>query len=461
MVFSSAIFLFYFLPIVLVAYFLINAKFRNFLLLFASLFFYSWGEPKNIILMLLSIVVNYFAAIFVYRSSNKKNIQRLIFLLAIIFNIGMLLVFKYTDFFIKNINAVFNKEFPLKHIALPIGISFFTFQSLSYVIDVKRHKVAVQKNIINLGLYISFFPQLIAGPIVRYEDFEKQIQSRPLSVEKFSDGILRFMGGFSKKILIADSLAPYVDAIFAQNGGFFPLALFGIIAYSLQIYFDFSGYSDMAIGLGKMFGFDFMENFNNPYLSKNIKDFWRRWHISLSFWFRDYVYIPLGGSRCSSLRSYANLMTVFFLTGFWHGASWNFIVWGIYYAIFLILERKFLGRVLEKLPFFLQHIYTIIVIVFGWIFFRAEGLRHAIKYIKHIFMIKQSMWADFIYIVDRKAVFFTIIGILLSLLPVIKFKDSKKSLVRGGYIVIQFIVFIISISFLLGTGFSPFLYFRF
>lgn len=458
MVFSSAIFLFYFLPIVLVAYFLINAKFRNILLLFASLFFYSWGEPKNIILMLLSIVVNYFAAIFVYRSSNKKSIQRLIFLLAIMFNIGMLLVFKYTDFFIKNINAVFNKEFPLKHIALPIGISFFTFQSLSYVIDVKRQKVAVQKNFINLGLYISFFPQLIAGPIVRYEDFEKQIQSRPLSAEKFRDGILRFMGGFSKKILIADSLAPYVDDIFAQNGGSFPLALFGIIAYSLQIYFDFSGYSDMAIGLGKMFGFDFMENFNNPYLSKNIKDFWRRWHISLSFWFRDYVYIPLGGSRCSPIRSYANLMIVFFLTGFWHGASWNFIAWGVYYAVFLILERKFLGKLLEKMPLFLQHLYTIIVIVFGWIFFRAEGLRHAIKYMQHFFVLKQSMWSDFLYIVDRKAIFFTMIGILLSFMPVIKIKTAPNSVVKG---VVLFIAFIISISFLLGTGFSPFLYFRF
>lgn len=461
MVFSSAIFLFVFLPATLFAYYLIHPRYKNCLLLLASLFFYSWGEPKNVFVMLVSILINYVCALLIYKLREKWTTQNLVFVIAILFNIGLLFYFKYIDFAIRNFNFVFHANLNQKNIALPIGISFFTFQILSYIIDVKREKVPVQKNPLNLGLYISFFPQLIAGPIVRYIDVNEQIQKRSIDIGKFNNGCRRFMTGFSKKILIADQLAPYINSIFSQHGISAPCAWFGIIAYTLQIYFDFSGYSDMAIGLGKMFGFDFLENFNYPYISKTVKDFWRRWHISLSQWFRDYVYIPLGGSRVGKIRALVNLFVVWALTGFWHGASWNFVFWGVYYFIFLVLERSKLGRIIEKMPACLQHFYAALVILFGWIFFRESGLKNSLKYVRNLFKFESAMWVDFIWNIDIKFVFCIVAGILFStpIIPVLRKRLGTKSDVV--YDISVFVLFIIAIAFLLGTGFSPFLYFRF
>ncbi len=338
MVFSSVVFLFVFLPVTIGVYFISNDAFKNIWLLATSLFFYSWGEPKCIILMLLSICINYILGLVINKAKEKK-ICILILVFTIVVNVGILLYFKYFNFFIYNINRILTSKISVRSIALPIGISFYTFQSMSYVIDVYRNHVRVQKNILKLGLYISFFPQLIAGPIIRYIDIEKYLDKRNIDINKIYNGVKKFAVGFSKKVLIADQLAVLADTVFEQNGISALIAWVGAIAYSLQIYFDFSGYSDMAVGLGKIFGFEFMNNFNYPYISGSVKEFWRRWHISLSAWFKDYVYIPLGGSRCSKFRAGLNLVIVFLLTGFWHGASWNFIIWGLYYAVFLILER--------------------------------------------------------------------------------------------------------------------------
>ncbi len=462
MVFSSAIFLFGFLPIVLFAYYAISSlRYKNLLLLIASLFFYSWGEPVNVFVMLLSIVVNWGLAILIQKYQNKNLTQNVLFILSICFNLGLLFYFKYIDFFIENFNSLFLSNIAKTGVALPIGISFFTFQALSYTIDVKRNRIPVQRNLLNLGLYISFFPQLIAGPIVRYIDIKEQIQKRSFDFQKFNEGCLRFMTGFSKKILIADQLAPYIGKIFALHGISAPSAWLGAITFSLQIYFDFSGYSDMAIGLGKMFGFDFLENFNYPYISKSAKEFWRRWHISLSQWFRDYIYIPLGGSKVGKHRLIANLFVVWFLTGFWHGASWNFIFWGLYYFTFLVLERSFWGRILEKTSRTIQHIYTILVFLIGWIFFREDSLKDAFYYIQNLFTINENVWIDFIYFIDEKMIFCTLVGILFStpIVPLVKKKFGKKAEIT--FTGLTYTTFLIAITFLLGAGFSPFLYFRF
>ncbi|MBQ3671706.1 MAG: MBOAT family protein [Treponema sp.] len=411
--------------------------------------------------MLFSIFLNYCAAFFIDTFHKKRLLQNSIFVAAVLCNIGILFFFKYIDFFIQNVNFIIHSNIPKTNIAMPIGISFFTFQSLSYVIDVKRKKVTVQKNPLDLGLYISFFPQLIAGPIVRYIDINQQLHVRHTGIQEFSEGCSRFMAGFSKKILLADQLAPYIDTIFAQNGISAPSAWFGLIAYTLQIYFDFSGYSDMAIGLGKMFGFDFPENFDYPYIAKSVKEFWRRWHISLSHWFRDYVYIPLGGSRHGTMRTYINLLVVWGLTGFWHGASWNFIFWGLYYFAFLALERFWWKKILSKLPTAVQHFYTISVVSIGWLLFRAEGPRAVIKYARSLFRLSSSMWVDFVYIIDRKCIFFVLLGIIFSI-PTKQFllsRIGRKS--DSVHNCLLFTTFVVAIAFLLGTGFSPFLYFRF
>lgn len=454
MVFSSVVFLFVFLPIVISVYFIANDTFKNIWLLMVSLLFYSWGEPKCIILMLISIFVNYILGIIINKTRDKK-MSKVMLVFAVVVNIGILLYFKYLNFFISNINRFLAIKISAKNIALPVGISFYTFQSMSYVIDVYRNNVRVQKNILKLGLYISFFPQLIAGPIVRYIDVEKYFDKRSIDIDKIYDGVKSFAVGFSKKVLIADQLAVLVDTVFKQNGISALIAWVGAVAYSLQIYYDFSGYSDMAIGLGKIFGFEFMNNFNYPYISRSVKDFWRRWHISLSTWFKDYVYIPLGGSRCGKFRACLNLSIVFFLTGFWHGASWNFIVWGLYYAVFLISER---GGVLEKLPVVVRHIYTIIVIIFGWVLFRANGLKNASHYLRNMFRINDDMVVDLIFNINRKYLFLLIAGILFSM-PIGKVFEKKAA--GWLYDSILIFVFIVAISYMMGSGFSPFLYFRF
>jgi len=460
MVFSSALFLFGFLPILLLIYYFANHRYQNLVLLVASIVFYAWGEPKYVFLMLFSILVNFFLGLFIERT---QKLNKLFLITALIFDLGILFVFKYLNFAVDSLNLLAGTSVIVPEIALPIGISFFTFQIMSYVIDVYRKNAAAQKNILNLALYISLFPQLIAGPIVRYVDIEEQICNRRTSAEKFTDGIIRFSIGFSKKILIADQLSTYVDTIFS---GVYPSMLgnwVGILAYTIQIYFDFSGYSDMAIGLGKMFGFDFLENFNYPYISKSIKEFWRRWHISLSSWFRDYLYIPLGGSRQGTARTYFNLLVVFALTGLWHGASANFIVWGIFYAVFLIAERMGLEKLLKRLPQGVQHLYTLLIVMFGWVFFRAENLGHAIEFIKGMFVPHGMDLANFAVNMNPQYAFCLLAGIFFSF-PHEKLKMGLRKLkILPNHIcdISVFSIFLLAICYMIGSGYSPFLYFRF
>lgn len=461
MVFSSAIFLLIFLPVVLLGYYICNDKFKNIWLLLVSLLFYSWGEPRYILIMLFSIVINYIFGIAL--DLCKKQIARnTILIIAVTADIGILILFKYMNFIVNNINAAFHQNIIIDEIALPIGISFYTFQILSYVIDVHQKKVrgGAQRNILKLGLYISFFPQLIAGPIVRYVDIEKQIDVREVNADKLYSGVRRFMVGFTKKVLIADNVSQIADIAYNMENISGALAWIGAAAYMVQIYFDFSGYSDMAIGLGKMFGFDFLENFNYPYISKSIQEFWRRWHMSLSGWFRDYVYIPLGGSRCSTIKAYRNLIVVFLLTGFWHGASWNFVVWGLYYAFFLVIEKAFLGRLLQKLPWLLQRIYTLFIVFIGWIFFRAESLGQALSYIKGLFTLSGEGVRKAMYYLNPETVTFLVIGIVFSA-PIFSYlgkRTESRGWIMDGAILV---LFSISVLYLTGSGFSPFLYFRF
>lgn len=460
MVFSSSIFLFAFLPLLLLLYAVVPVeRYRNVILLLASLGFYAWGEPKNIMIMLLSIAINYALGFAVEKDWKFK---KLFLVVTVVYNLGILFIFKYLNFAVDTINHISGSSIEIAQIALPIGISFYTFQIMSYVIDVYRGNVKAQRNILNLGLYISLFPQLIAGPIVRYVDIESQITGRKISWDKAREGVIRFAIGFSKKVLIADQLSTLVDTVF---GNAYPSIIanwIGIIAYTLQIFFDFSGYSDMAIGLGKMFGFDFLENFNYPYISQSIQEFWRRWHISLSSWFRDYLYIPLGGSRKGNLRTYINLIIVFFLTGLWHGASFNFIVWGLFYVIFLIIERLGFKNVLAKLPRAVRHIYSLLIIMTGWIFFRAENLSAAVSYIKGMFVTAGKDVVNFEFIMNRQYWFFLIAGIFFSMPhPKLKALAHKTEITEFISDILLMLVFIIAICYMVGSGYSPFLYFRF
>lgn len=462
MVFSSTIFLFLFLPLVLLGYYVVKGPVKNIWLLCASLFFYAWGEPKYVVLMLLSILINYLFGLFIEGKQGK--VKKAALTTAILINLLLLGYFKYFNFIVDNINRIFRQDIQIPEIALPIGISFYTFQILSYVVDVYRGHVKAQKNILNLGLYISLFPQLIAGPIVRYVDVEKQIRKRTVSLEKFSYGMRRFMEGFIKKVLIADQICKISDYTFSYEGKALPalLAWLGAICYAIQIYFDFSGYSDMAIGLGKMFGFDFLENFNYPYVSKSIKEFWRRWHISLSSWFRDYLYIPLGGNRVSNRRTYLNLFIVFACTGIWHGANWTFLIWGIYYGIFLVLERGKWGELQSKLPGFLRRIYTLLIVLVGWVLFRADNISGALNYLKSMFLFKGGM-AQLTDVLTSEKLLVLLLGIALSTPIANKVKTfvKKRNWSYGLANLGLFLLFFCAICYMVGSGFSPFLYFRF
>lgn len=471
MVFSSTIFLFIFLPLVLLIYYLINIKFRNYFLLLASLFFYAYGEPKFIFIMCLSIVINYIFGFLIHFTSNKSLLKkRLVLIFTVVFNVGLLFYYKYYDFFIENVNGIFGLELPLKHIVLPIGISFFTFQIMSYIFDLYMGKIELQKNIFKLALYISFFPQLIAGPIVRYIDIEKQINKRYVNVDDFAEGLKRFIIGLGKKVLIANTFAMPADEIFSMHPSETSILLLwgGAIAYTLQIYFDFSGYSDMAIGLGRMFGFKFLENFNYPYIARNMQDFWRRWHISLSTWFRDYVYIPLGGNRVSPSRTYINLFIVFLLTGLWHGASWTFVIWGLWHGLFLIIERIIRNSRLSKynIPYFITWIYTMLVVITGWIIFRADSLIYGIDYIKNMFGFGNIPFYDQVflkYLSEYYIVFIIAIicatPLLKNILNLISNKFYKLSL-SFEYTALIF-VFLLSIVYTVTSTYNPFIYFNF
>lgn len=365
-----------FLPFVLTLYYITPRRFRNLTLFIVDLVFYAWGEPWLVILMLFSILLNYTSGILIGINREKKGLARFIFILSVILNLGLLGFFKYAGFIGETLNMVMPfLNIPILEIALPIGISFYTFQTMSYTIDVYKNTVKVQKNIITFGTYVSLFPQLIAGPIVRYEDVAEQLMHRKETLQGFTDGVKLFLIGLSKKVLLANEMGNLWDAV--RESGTQSGALgswVGIIAYTFQIYFDFCGYSEMAMGLGKMFGFDFLKNFDYPYISKSITEFWRRWHISLGTWFREYVYIPLGGNRKGLYRQIINIAVVWFLTGLWHGASWNFILWGLYFGVLLMIEKLFMLKVLKKVPAIISHIYSIIIILFGWVLFYFENL---------------------------------------------------------------------------------------
>lgn len=464
MVFSSIVFLFLFLPVFLCLYIVLKKlHHKNIILLLSSLLFYAWGEPIYVTLMVMSIIINFFLTKWMDKYKSKK-----LFILSMIFNIGLLLIFKYTDFFIGNINNILSLNISFLNISLPIGISFYTFQIMTYVIDVYRKKVPVQNNIINLGCYISSFPQLIAGPIVRYSTVSAELENRKVTNDDYAGGIRRFILGLAKKIIIANQMAYVADHIFAlsANEYGFAGALIGIIAYTLQIYFDFSGYSDMAIGLGRMLGFHYLENFNYPYIATSITDFWRRWHISLSSFFKDYVYIPLGGNRVKKILNIRNILIVWLLTGLWHGASWNFVLWGLYYGIILIIEKFILKNILEKAPKFLQHTYSIILIMIGWVIFRGTS----VTMVREMFM---ALFGGFglgnipvlinIEIFQVRYIIALIIGILISmpLYPKIRRavgEDNWRFLLLNVFIII---LFILSLFFILVDSYNPFIYFRF
>ncbi len=463
MLFSSMTFVFMFLPIVCALYLLSQKRFHNPILLAASILFYAWGEPKYLAIMLLTILINYAGAIAVEKFNHKK----LWLIFTIIVDLGLLIYFKYFNFIIDNINNLFHSHINAIDVIMPIGISFYTFQALSYVIDVFRGDCKAQKDIYKLALYICLFPQLIAGPIVKYHDVAEQIEDREVNFDKVTIGVKRFIIGLSKKMLIANTLGAIADKIFTQPADTFsPLvAWLGSISYTLQLYYDFSGYSDMAIGLGLIFGFQFMENFNYPYISKSITEFWRRWHISLSTWFKQYLYIPLGGNRISKNRTYINLGIVFLLTGIWHGASWNFVFWGIWNGFFIILE-KMTGwhNDTDKLPVkILKHIYTIFVFVLGWVMFRADNMTYAWTYLKNMFgLVKvHDITYTMMYYVDNIEII-TLIAAILCAMPIFRnMIHIEKKPVKLLVNIWLLVLFILSSASIAASTYNPFIYFRF
>ncbi len=465
MVFSSLIFLFAFLPLTLFFYFNLPKKFQNLFLLVASLFFYAYGEGFFVFAMVLTIIFNWFSGFLIEKY--RKN-SKVILFTAVFFNLLFLGVYKYANFFIDTFNALFNNNLSHLNIHLPIGISFFTFQAISYVVDVYRNETPAQKNPLNLALYISLFPQLIAGPIVRYSDIAKQLIKRKVTTPLFISGVERFVTGLAKKVLIANVLSKYTDFIFSLNS--FQLttvvAWIGAVSFVIQAYFDFSGYSDMAIGLGKMFGFRFKENFNYPYISKSIREFWRRWHISLSTWFRDYVYIPLGGNKKGNFRTYFNLFMIFFLCGLWHGASWTFVIFGIEQGLIMVFERLWLGKKLKRFPVF-AHFYAILTIIISFAIFRAENFSQILFFLKAMFdfnfRVNQFFHSDFVFL------FTLFVGAVFSL-PIVPFlrkklyKINNKNL-KKQLTILKIIIFVsLFVAVILQnstTSYNPFIYFRF
>lgn len=475
MIFNSMVFLWLFLPVVFFIYYLLKNKYKNEYLVIVSFIFYAWGEPKYIILILLSILINYAFGILIY-NQDSETYRKSLLILSLICNFCILAYFKYFNFVVNNFNELMGKEIiGLREIVLPIGISFYTFQAVSYLVDIYRskkndEKVKVQTNIINFALYIMLFPKLTQGPIVKYYDFDAQIRDRQISVQRIAYGIKRFILGMSKKVLVANTLGVVADDVFGlgTNDLTTQIAWLGIVCYSLQIYFDFSGYSDMAIGLGEMLGFTFMENFNYPYISRSLQEFWRRWHISLSTWFKEYLYIPLGGNRKGDFRTYINLFIVFFLTGLWHGAGWHFIIWGLFHGIFLIIERMGLGRLLEKNKFkLINHIYTVIVVMVGWVFFKEESLKQALKYIYKMFVPTNiDGLYNIVFFINPEVILilvlaFVLCGVLQMIFPrmlEIVYGRNEDNMLIILSLLILFSVCIVSIA---SSANNPFIYFKF
>ena len=463
------------MPAVIALYFLISKKFRparNFILLVFSLSFYAWGEPKYIVLMILSITINYVFGYLVeyFKKNNMNKSAKSSLIICVILNVALLGYYKYFTFFANSFVKTFGLNLKVTQILLPIGISFYTFQGLSYVIDVYRNEAPAQKNPLNIALYISLFPQLIAGPIVRYKTVAEEIQTRTENSEDFAVGVRRFMFGFAKKMLLANTMGAVADEIFAMNAATLPmdLAWLGAISFQFQIYFDFSGYSDMAIGLGRIFGFHFLENFNYPLISRSVTEFWRRWHISLGTWFRDYIYIPLGGNRTSKSRHIINIFVVWGLTGIWHGANWTFLAWGLYFALFLLLEKFFLLKVLDKIPRVLSHIYCLFLSTISWVIFNSPSLSSAVKYISRMFSFTE-ITDRFLYLISQNSL--CIFVCIFASIPFAKFfkeysekikNNSLKILVSeytAGFIAT--ILFALSILYLINSTFNAFIYFIF
>ena len=473
MIFSSLLFLFRFLPAVLIVYYIVPPALRNLVLLLFSLLFYACGEPVYIILMIVSILVSYTGGIIVDSQKKRGNqaAAKIALIISSVISLSLLGFFKYADFAIGTVNSLTGMDFELLHLALPIGIYFYTFQTMSYTIDVYRGEAQVQKNLISFGAYVTMFPQLIAGPIVTYKTIDQQLRSRKETSEQFALGIHRFMIGLGKKVLLANNAGALWNVIQGMTYDQLPVltAWMGLAAYTFQLYFDFSAYSDMAIGLGHMFGFRFLENFNYPYISKSITEFWRRWHISLGTWFRDYVYIPLGGNRAGTLRHIRNIFVVWLLTGFWHGADWNFVVWGIYYGVLLFIEKFFLGKYLKKLPSVFQHIYCMFFVMIGWNLFVFDDMGRGLDFMRALFggygqgMLNQET----VYLLYNNMILLVILIVGSTQLP----KKIGERLCRAlagcdaAVIVVKNVfyaaIFLLSVAWLVDASFNPFLYFRF
>lgn len=468
MLFSSIVFLFTFLPAVVILYYLLPVRFRNVILLLASLVFYAWGEPVYLFLMLLSILFNYFSGLDIARNLQDKRAAKRSLVFNLIINLAVLGFFKYEGFVLDTLNGILPVHISYHALPLPIGISFYTFQILSYIIDVYRGNVKVQTNLPNFALYVTMFPQLIAGPIVQYADVDEQLASREVSRTKFGEGSMYFIRGLAKKVLLANTSGMIFTEVSGLAKGNIAVmtAWLGAFAYMFQIYFDFSGYSDMAIGLGKMFGFEFNMNFNYPYVSKSITEFWRRWHISLSSWFRDYVYIPLGGNRVSKIKHIRNLLIVWFLTGLWHGAAWNFVAWGLYYGVLLIIEKYLLSPVLDRLPDVVRHIYSIVLVVIGWVLFFSSSFGQAADYIRVMFGAGAHGFADreSMYLLTSNLILWLIL--IFGSTPLVHFRyehmlRTKKWNTTIINSVVYVALFIVCIAYLVTETYNPFLYFRF
>ena len=465
MLFTSISFLYYFLPALIIIYFITPKKYKNIILLIASLLFYLYGEPKYVFLMIAEIIIAYIGAILI---DKYKNQSKNILITTLFIHVFLLIIFKYTDFIIQTINDIFNSNIKLLNIALPIGISFYTFQIISYVIDVYNGKVKVQKNLINLATYVSLFPQLVAGPIVRYQTVEKELDDRVHSFNNFAYGIRRFTIGLAKKVLIANALGKLCSKAFlADEKTIVFFWIFGV-SYMLQLYFDFSAYSDMAIGLGRIFGFHFPENFNYPYISKSITEFWRRWHISLSTWFKDYVYIPLGGNREGKYKQIRNILIVWLLTGIWHGANWTFLIWGLLFGIILIIEKIWLNKFMEKLPSFIRRIYVLFIVMILFIIFNSDNMSVALTNIKGLFGMNEEAFVNDYTLHYLKSYLPVLIIALLGSTPFIKILIDK--LRKNKYVnniinilepILIVVILVVVTSYLIDNSYNPFLYFRF
>ncbi|MBD5080182.1 MAG: MBOAT family protein [Ruminococcaceae bacterium] len=469
MVFSSLTFMFIFLPIVLLVYYISPKQFKNLFILISGLVFYAWGEPVYVVIMIVSTLIDYTAGLLIDKFNNKKKVRLVCLLVSLVMNLGLLGVFKYSGFILQNIDSIFGTSLydPAHALPLPIGISFFTFQSMSYTIDMYLGKVKVQKNPIAFAAFVTLFPQIVAGPIVRYDDIAAELDNRTIDIDCIYGGIVTFITGVGKKVLIANNVGMLWTSVKAISTGQLSVltAWLGIIAFTLQIYFDFSGYSDMAIGLGKMMGFNFPQNFNYPYQSRSISEFWRRWHITLGSWFKSYVYFPLGGSRKGMKKTLMNLAVVWLLTGIWHGASWNFILWGVLYGVLIILEKLFLGKILEKIPAFFAHLYTMLLVIMGWVLFDTADIPTAFGYMGAMLGGNGMLW-------DNQGMYFLINYGIILLIALFGCTDLSKrffdkarkktpKLMNYSTPFAKFGVLVLSTAYLADATYNPFLYFNF